>query len=99
MENAFSAAASARSVGPGRYLAFLDERWNLRPLPQGGIITAVAVRAMEVELAHDEQTPRTLHTTFAAQVSHGRLDIDVEVLRAGRSMSQVRAEVRNAGAA
>jgi acyl-CoA thioesterase len=54
---------------------------------------------MEMELAHDEQTPRTLHTTFAAQVTHGSLEVDVEILRAGRSMSQVRAEVRNVGAA
>jgi acyl-CoA thioesterase len=53
---------------------------------------------MEAELAHDEQRPRTLHTTFAAQVAHGPLDIEIEVLRAGRSMSQVRAEVRNRGA-
>jgi len=97
--NAFFETVSVRSAGEGRYLAELDERWNLRPLPQGGIITAIAVRAMEMELAHDEQTPRTLHTTFVAQVTHGSLEVDVEVLRAGRSMSQVRAEVRNAGAA
>jgi acyl-CoA thioesterase len=99
MENAFSATARVRSVGDGRYAAELDERWNLRPLPQGGIITAIAVRAMEEELAHDDQRPRTLHTTFAAQVAHGPLEIDVELLRAGRSMSHLRAEVRNPGAA
>jgi acyl-CoA thioesterase len=97
--NAFFETVNVRSAGEGRYLAELDERWNLRPLPQGGIITAIAVRAMEMELAHDEQTPRTLHTTFAAQVTHGSLEVDVEILRAGRSMSQVRAEVRNVGAA
>jgi acyl-CoA thioesterase len=97
--NAFFETVNVRPAGEGRYVAELDERWNLRPLPQGGIITAMAVRAMERELAHDEQTPRTLHTTFAAQVTHGSLEVDVEVLRAGRSMSQVRAEVRNAGAA
>jgi acyl-CoA thioesterase len=97
--NAFLEATNLESRGEGRYLAFLDERWNLRPLPQGGIISAIAVRAMEMELAHDEQTPRTLHTTFAAQVAHGPLEIAVEVLRVGRSMSQLRAEVRNVGTA
>ncbi|HXQ44379.1 MAG TPA: thioesterase family protein [Acidimicrobiales bacterium] len=95
--NAFLDAATVRPVGGGRYLAELDERWNLRPLPQGGIITAIAVRAMEAELAHEHQRPRTLHTTFAAQVTHGPLDVEVEVLRAGRSMSQLRAEIRNPG--
>ena len=97
--NPFFDATAVQKVGDGRYVADLDDRWNLRPLPQGGIVTAIAVRAMEAELGHDEQCPRTLHTTFAAQVAHGPLEIDVEVLRAGRSMSQVRAEVRNQGAA
>jgi acyl-CoA thioesterase len=96
--NAFFDTASVRSLGDSRYVAHLDERWNLRPLPQGGIITAIAVRAMEAELGHDEQRPRTLHTTFAAQVAHGPLEVDVEMLRAGRSMSHLRAEVRNPGA-
>jgi hypothetical protein len=99
MGTAFGAATEVEARGDGRYAADLDERWNLRPLPQGGIITAIAVRAMEVELAHDEQRPRTLHTTFAAQVTHGSLEIDTEVLRAGRSMSHLRAEVQNPGTA
>ena len=97
MGTPFSDAVDVRREGEHRYLADLDDRWNLRPLPQGGIVTAVAVRAMATELGSDEQRPRTLHTTFAAQVTHGPLEIDVEVLRAGRSMSQVRAEVRNPG--
>lgn len=99
MGSPFWSATEVQAVGDGRYTADLDERWNLRPLPQGGIVTAAAVRAMQSELSHDEQRPRTLHTTFAAQVAHGPLEIEVEVLRAGRSMSQVRAEVRNPGAA
>jgi acyl-CoA thioesterase len=98
MGNAFFDTTSVRSAGASRYAGALDERWNLRPLPQGGIITAIAVRAMEATLAHAEQRPRVLHTTFAAQVAHGPLEIEVEVLRAGRSMSQLRAEVRNTGA-
>jgi acyl-CoA thioesterase len=97
--NAFAETATVESTGPGRYRAALDERWNLRPLPQGGILSAIAVRAMEAELAHDEQSPRLLHTTFAAQVAHGPLEVEVEVLRVGRSMSQLRAEVRNPGTA
>jgi acyl-CoA thioesterase len=97
--NPFVQATTPRPVGDGRYEADLDDGWNLRPLPQGGIVTALAVRAMELELRSDEQRPRTLHTTYAAQVADGRLEIDVEILRAGRSMSQARAEVRTAGSA
>jgi acyl-CoA thioesterase len=99
MGNPFGDATEVRRHGEGGYTIELDERWNLRPLPQGGIVTAAAVRAMEVELGNEEQQPRTLHTAFVAQVAHGPLEIDVEVLRRGRSMSHARAEVRNPGSA
>jgi acyl-CoA thioesterase len=52
---------------------------------------------MAAELAHDDQRLRSLHTTYLAPVAHGTVEIDVEVLRRGRSMSHVRAEVRNPG--
>lgn len=54
---------------------------------------------MGAELGDDVQSLRSLHTTFVAPVSHGAVDIDVEILRRGRSMSQLRAEVRNPAAA
>ncbi len=94
----FFEATNVQPTGGGRYQAQLNEAWNLRPLPQGGIVTSIAVRAMEAELARYEQWPRTLHTTFAAQVAEGALEVDVEILRRGRSMSHARAEVRNPGA-
>src|SRR4051812_50218376 len=52
---------------------------------------------MADELGDGTQTLRTLHTVFTAQVAHGALAVDVEVLRRGRSMSHVRAEARNPG--
>jgi acyl-CoA thioesterase len=95
---AFTEAVQVEPSGPGRYTAELSEVWTLRPLPQGGVITALALRAMADELDDAELSVRTLHTTFVGRVAHGPLEIDVEVLRRGRSMSHVRAEVRNPGA-
>ncbi len=95
MGSRFAEETAVRRVGEGRYQATLSEVWNLRPLPQGGIVTALGLRAMAEELGDPSQRLRTLHTTFVAQVAHGPLTIDVEVLRKGRSMSHVRAEVRN----
>jgi len=97
--NPFIDGTVVRPAGPGRYTAEIDEVWNLRPLPQGGVVSAIAVRAMEAALGDPAQRPRTLHTTFAAQVACGAVEVDVEVLRRGRTMSQARAEVRNPGAA
>jgi acyl-CoA thioesterase len=100
----FANETAVRAVGPasdGRrsYAGEIADEWCLRPLPQGGVVTALALRAMAAELDDPGQRLRTLHTTFAAQVAKGPVDIDVEVLRRGRSMSHLRAEVRNPGAA
>jgi len=94
----FDQATTVRAVGDGRYEGFIDPDWNLFPLPQGGIVTAVALRAMSQELDDPGQVARTLHTAFAAQVAHGPVTVDVELLRRGRSMSHLRAEVANPGA-
>jgi acyl-CoA thioesterase len=99
MGSAFFVATAVAPNGPGRYSAVVDESFNLRPLPQGGIVTALALRAMSEELDDPTQRLRTMHTTFVAQVGDGPVDIDVELLRTGRSMSHLRAEVANEGAA
>jgi acyl-CoA thioesterase len=96
--NPFIDGTKVRAASGGGYEADVEEVWNLRPLPQGGIITALAVRAMADALGPSDQRLRTLHTAFVAQVASGPVTIDVETLRRGRSMSHLRAEVRNAGA-
>lgn len=97
MGNPFTEGSAVRATGEGRYEGHIDEAWNLRPLPQGGIVTAIALRAMQDRLSDPSQRLRTLHTAFVAQVAHGPVDVEVELLRAGRSMSHLRAEVRNPG--
>ena len=99
MTDSFATVTTVAPTGPGRYEATIDESWNLRPLPQGGIVSAIALRAMADALAEPTQALRSLHTTFVAQVAHGPVSVDVEVLRRGRSMSHLRAEVANPGAA
>jgi len=93
--NPFLTATAVSRSGSGRYEGFLDPAWNLNPLPQGGVVTALALRAMGTELDRPDQVLRTLHTTFAAQVTDGPVTIGVELLRSGRSMSHLRAEVAN----
>jgi len=85
-------------VGDGRFTTSLSEPWLLAVVPQGGAVAAVAVRAMERVLGHREQTLRTITVMFAGQVAGGPVEVDVRVLRRGRSMSQLSATVRNPGA-
>ena len=82
--------------GGGRYDAVVGAQWDLAMVPQGGVAAAVAARAMGVELGTD-QPLRALHGVSASPVPHGPLEVDVGVLRAGRSVSQAQASVRAPG--
>jgi acyl-CoA thioesterase len=83
---------------PGSFTAHIDDRWMLVVVPQGGVVAAIATRAMSAALAQPEQRLRSLSAVFAGQVALGPVEIEVTVLRAGRSMSQLLATVRNVGA-
>ena len=96
--NPFGAVTAVTAVGAGRYEGAIDPSWNLRPLPQGGIVTAIGVRSMAAELGDPSQRLRTLHTAYVSQVTHGPVEVAVDVLRRGRSMSHLRAEVAIPGA-
>lgn len=82
----------------GRYRTVISDRWNAPVIPHGGIATAFALRAVAAELAVPEQRLRSVSVVFAAQVVPGPVEIDVSVLRRGRSMSQASATLRNEGA-
>ena len=68
MSATFLSTTTVAPVAPGRYQAAIDDSWNLRPLPQGGIVTAIALRAMADALGDDAQALRVVHTSFVAQV-------------------------------
>ena len=99
MGGSFAEDIVVNAVGEGRYRATLDHNWDLVPLPQGGIIVSFGLRAAAAEVADPAQELRTCTTVFAGQVSAGDLEIDVDVLRQGRSATQVSVSVRNVGAA
>jgi acyl-CoA thioesterase len=85
-------------VDEGRFTTAVSGPWRLAMAPQGGIVAAIAVRAMQRVLDHPEQTLRTLTAMFVGVVQDGPVEVEVVVLRRGRSMSQATATVRNPGA-
>lgn len=87
------------SVAPGHYRAHLDHSWDLVALPQGGIVASLALQAARLEVADPTMVLRTCTSVFAGQVRSGDLEIDVQVLRRGRSALQLVATVRNLGSA
>ncbi len=82
---------------PGRYRADVSHAWDAPVYPSGGLVSAIALRAMETELGQAHQPLRSFSTMFVATVDAGALDVVVERLRIGKRMSQLRAEVRSSG--
>ena len=66
--------------------------------PSGGLVTAIALRAMVAELARPDQQVRSFATMFVSTVSSGEIDVGVERLRVGKRMSHLRADARSHGA-
>jgi acyl-CoA thioesterase len=99
MSGKFAEDIVVEKVAVGRYRASLDHSWDLVLLPQGGIVASFALRASAAEVMDPAHELRTCTAIFAGQVSAGELEIEVEVLRRGRSATQVVADVRNAGQA
>ncbi|HET6874331.1 MAG TPA: thioesterase family protein [Acidimicrobiales bacterium] len=95
----FAEDVVVEKVGAGSYRASLSHDWDLVPLPQGGVVASFALRAAATEVADEAHLLRTATAVFAGQVAAGELEIDVDVLRHGRSATQVTATVRNEGAA
>jgi acyl-CoA thioesterase len=94
----FEDDVAVEPCGDGRYRGELDHSWDLVAVPQGGIVAALALRAATLEVGSPEQLLRTSTTVFAGQVGAGPLQIDVRVLRRGRSATQVQATIKSEGA-
>lgn len=96
-------ATSVERVGPGRWRSSIADGWVLSVVPQGGVVAAIAARAMSAELsavAGGAPVPplRSIHGVFVSPVAAGPVEVEVTVLRAGRSVSQVQATVHAPGA-
>lgn len=71
--------------------------WNCPQVPQGGVVTGVIAEALTQALDRADQPLRSIQVVFAGPVAEGPAEIDVWTLRQGRSMSQMRAEIRSKG--
>jgi acyl-CoA thioesterase len=84
---------------PSRFTAEIHDRWMLVVVPQGGVVAVLAARAMAAFLGDASQSLRSMSVVFAGQVACGPVEIEVQALRRGRSMSQLLATVRSPGVA
>jgi acyl-CoA thioesterase len=98
MPTSFAEETAVRPLAPSRFRAEFSNDWVGPAGPQGGVVSATVLRAMTAALGVSAPRLRTSTTVFASGVPEGDADIDVEVLRTGRSVTQVQGTVRGAGA-
>jgi len=89
----FDRDTSPEPLGDGRYRVRFDRRWWIVRGPNGGIVAAKLVRAMEAELAAPERQLRSITVHYPAAPREGDADVQVAVERSGRSMSTVSARM------
>src|SRR5258705_1417382 len=78
---------------PGRFHADIPDDWKVVYI-FGGVTMYAALRAMREALARPELRLVTANGIFIAPVPSGPVTIDVEVLRDGRTASQMAADLR-----
>jgi hypothetical protein len=93
LRNALSVEPVA--TNPGHYRGELDRAWSFL-LPSGGVLTSLALSAMRMELARFDVdfAPTSATATFCSAIAEGPLDIEVVILRLGRTAAQLRAHLR-----
>jgi hypothetical protein len=95
-------ATLVEPIGPGRYAATLDGGWAIGTKPNGGYLLAVLARAAVAEAAAgggvaELPHPAAVSAHFLAAPDIGPAEVSVEVLRHGRTASQLRATLSAGG--
>lgn len=91
----FSEVTSLEATGPLSFRAEVNEEWTIRGKPNGGYLLAMLGRAASLVSPHDHVIAASAH--YLRPPESGSVEIEVEVLRAGRSASQVRGRLNQGG--
>lgn len=83
----FSAVTDLAETGPGRFAGDLSPEWTIGGKPNGGYLLAMLGRAATTVGAHGDVIAASAH--YLRSPDPGPVEIEAEVLRAGRSASQV----------
>jgi acyl-coenzyme A thioesterase PaaI-like protein len=93
----FAVASAVGKNGENSYAAEVDPLWAIGTKPNGGYLTAILARAAVDAAGPDHPHPVAVSAHFVAAPAPGPVDVQVEVLRRGRSAAQVRATLSAGG--
>ena len=84
---AFDRDTAVTPLGDGCYGGALGEAWTIGPVPNGGYVMGVMLRATIAESAHPDPFTTTAH--FLSPTRAGPVEVRVEVVKPGRSTTTI----------
>jgi acyl-coenzyme A thioesterase PaaI-like protein len=94
----FDDATAIAALGEGRFEAQIDAGWSTPIAANGGYLAAILVRAIQAHAdPAAERQLRSLTCHFLRPVPAGPMEVEVQLLRSGRRVSNVRAVARQQG--
>lgn len=84
---AFDRDTAVTPLGGGRYAGLLGEAWTIGPVPNGGYVMGLMLRAAVSGSAHPDPLTTTAH--FLSPTTAGPVEVATEVVKPGRSTTTV----------
>ena len=88
---AFDADTAVIPAGGGHWLGRVTDRWDIGLVPNGGYVLCVALAAVRASVRQPH--PLTVTAHYLGPCRHGDVDIIVDVLKEGRSLSTTSARL------
>ncbi|GAC1314628.1 MAG: thioesterase family protein [Acidimicrobiales bacterium] len=92
---AFDEDTAVVAAGPGRWAGTVSNRWDIGLVPNGGYVLSIALAALRAALAHPH--PLTITAHYLGPFHAGVVDMDVDVVKQGRTLSTATARLVQEG--
>lgn len=93
----FAEDTAVEAAGPGRYRGEIGRGWWIARGPNGGLLAAIVLRAIQVEVGDPQRRPRTLTLHYLRPPGEGACEVAVTVERAGRGLTTATARLEQDG--
>lgn len=94
---AFETATAVRPLGDGAFAAAADPDWDTPRGPNGGVLAAIVLRAMQTALDDPSRPARSITLHYLRPPYPGEFRVEVEVVRSGRTLSTLTARLVQEG--
>ena len=93
----FDEETRVEAIGDGRWRSTPSDRWNIGDNANGGYAMSTALRAMRDVAGHPDPLSVTTHFLRPLQPDGSAVEVTVELVRSGRSLSVVRGTISHHG--